>query len=472
MTRQRRFFPLRYKMTIWYTLMSLVLLVGFSMGLYFVTQRSLESALVSEMKLAQEQLIVQVENENGNFKYENEVPVSSSVAYLITNEKGEKLLSSAKQTPPITQIPWEDGIVRSISLEGQRFLLRDSQLLDEENFPIRMRMTASLKNIESTLQTIRSISYVIIPLMMAMAAFGGLIISKRSLLPIHSIVSSAQVITAGDLSERIPETTGKDEVGELITTINHMLNTLEAAFEREKRFTSDASHELRMPVSVIMAYAESLLADARVSQEDQQAIQTILIESRHMERIITQLLMITRGQADRYSLCMEDLSVAQIVQSVGEQYEDLMREKNITLQTDIPPGLNIKGDLSLLSQLLLNLIENAVKYGKQDGYVRISAEMADNLVSIKVRDNGIGIPVESLPHLFERFYRVDTSRDRSGTGLGLSIAAWIAKAHGGEIRVESKLGQGTCFTVLLMSGNPAQKESLHRKGEDKRGTAH
>lgn len=455
--RQRRYFPLRYKMTIWYTLMSLVLLVGFSMGLYFVTQRSLESSLVNEMKLAQEQLIAQAENEDGEFDYENEVPVSSSVAYLITNERGETLLSSAKQPPAITQIPWEDGVVRSIALEGQRFLLMDSQLVDEEHFLIRMRMTASLKDIESTLQTIRAISYAIIPLMTAMAVIGGLMISRRSLYPIRSIISSAQVITAGDLSERIPETAGKDEVGELITTVNHMLFSLEAAFEREKRFTSDASHELRMPVSVIMAYAESLLADARVSQDDQQAIQTILTESRHMERIITQLLTITRGQAGRYPVCMEEVSVAQIVQSVGEQYADLMREKNISLEADIPPELNVKGDLSLLSQMLLNLVENAVKYGKQDGYVHISAEMIEDRVCIKVSDNGIGIPAQSLPHLFERFYRVDTSRDRSGTGLGLSIASWIAKAHSGEIRVESKLGQGTCFTVLIASGNPAIK---------------
>jgi signal transduction histidine kinase len=452
--RQRRYFPLRYKMTIWYTLMSLVLLVGFSMGLYFVAQRSLESSLINEMKLAQKQLIAQVENEDGEFKYENEIPVSSSVAYLITNEKGETLLSSAKQAPPITQIPWEDGKVRSITLEEQRFLLMDSQLADEEHNQIRMRMMTSLKDIESTLQTIRNISFVIIPLMMAMAVIGGLMISRRSLHPIRSIISSARVITAGDLSERIPETAGKDEVGELITTVNQMLSALEAVFEREKQFTSDASHELRMPVSVIMAYAESLLADARVSQDDQQAIQTILTESRHMEKIITQLLTITRGQAGRYPICMEEVSVAQIVQSVGEQYADLMREKNISLKTDIPPELNVKGDLSLLSQLLLNLVENAVKYGKQDGYVHISAEIVEDQVRIKVSDNGIGIPAQSLPHLFERFYRVDTSRDRSGTGLGLSIALWIAKAHGGEIRVESKLGQGTCFTVLIAGGKP------------------
>jgi signal transduction histidine kinase len=315
-------------------------------------------------------------------------------------------------------------------------------------------MMTSLKDIESTLQTIRNISFVIIPLMMAMAVIGGLMISRRSLHPIRSIISSARVITAGDLSERIPETAGKDEVGELITTVNQMLSSLEAVFEREKQFTSDASHELRMPVSVIMAYAESLLADARVSQDDQQAIQTILTESRHMEKIITQLLTITRGQAGRYPICMEEVSVAQIVQSVGEQYADLMREKNISLKTDIPPELNVKGDLSLLSQLLLNLVENAVKYGKQDGYVHISAEIVEDQVRIKVSDNGIGIPAQSLPHLFERFYRVDTSRDRSGTGLGLSIALWIAKAHGGEIRVESKPGQGTCFTVLIAGGNP------------------
>lgn len=455
MKRQNRFFTLRWKMTAWYTLMSLVLLVGFSAGLYFVARRSLESALVNEMKLAQKQLLAQAENEDGKFEFENEVPVSSSVNYLFTNEKGEALLSSAKSPPAISLIPWDEGAARNILLEGQRFVLMDSRLASEEGFPLRVRMTASLREVDRTLQTILTVSYIFIPLMTAVAVFGGLMISRRSLRPIRSVIASARVITAGSLSRRIPQTAVRDEVGELITTVNRMLSSLEDAFEREKRFTSDASHELRMPVSVIMAYAESLLADARVCGDDRQAIQTILNESRQMEKIITQLLMITRGQAGRYPLCLEEVSPAEIVRSVGEQYADLMREKNISLQADIPDGLSIKGDLSLLSQMLLNLVGNAVKYGKQDGYVRISCEKLENRVCIKVCDDGIGIPEESLPNIFERFYRVDASRDRSGTGLGLSIASWIAKAHGGEILAQSKQGQGTCFTVFIADGDTA-----------------
>ena len=454
MKRQGRLITLRWKMTVWYTLMALVLLLGFSAGLYFVARRSLEVALVNEMKLAQTQLIAQLENEDGEFEYENEVPVSSLVGYLFTNEKGETLLSSAKSPPTISLNPWDEGAVRHIILEGQRFLLMDSRLADEENFPVHVRMTASLRDVDRTLQTIRTVSYMIIPLMTAMAVFGGLVISRRSLRPIRSIITSARVITAGGLSQRIPQTAVKDEVGELITTVNQMLSSLEAAFEREKRFTSDASHELRMPVSVVMAYAESLLADARISPDDRQAVQTILSESRHMEKIITQLLMITRGQAGRYPLCLEEVALAEIVRSVGEQYADLMREKNISLEADIPPELIVKADQSLLSQMLLNLVENAVKYGRQDGYVRISAEMLENRVCIKVCDNGVGIPARSLPHLFERFYRVDTSRDRSGTGLGLSISSWIAAAHGGEISVESEPGQGSCFTVFIAGRDP------------------
>ena len=455
MKRQGRLFTLRWKMTAWYTLMSLVLLAGFSAGLYFVARRSLEASLVNEMKLAQKQLVAQLENEDGEIEYENEVPVSSSVGYLFTDDKGQTLLSSAKSPPAASLISWDEGAVRPILLEGQRFLLMDSRLAGEEGFPLRVRMTASLREIDRTLQTIRTVSCMIIPLMTAMAVFGGLMIARRSLRPIRSVIAGARVITAGGLSRRIPQTAVKDEVGELITTVNDMLSSLEAAFEREKRFTSDASHELRMPVSVIMAYAESLLADAQVCPEDRQAVQTILSESRHMQRIITQLLMITRGQAGRYNLCLEEVPLAEIVRSVGEQYAHLMREKNISLEADIPPEMCVRADQSLLSQMLLNLVENAVKYGRQDGYVRISAEMLEEQVCIKVCDNGAGIPEESLPHLFERFFRVDTSRDRSGTGLGLSIALWIAKAHGGDIRVQSELGQGSCFTVLIAGRGPA-----------------
>jgi signal transduction histidine kinase len=436
-------------MTLWYTALSLFLISIFFIALYLVMRHSLITKLTSDMQLAVTQLTAQVENENGEFKYEYEVPLSSNMAYLISNEDGATLVSSEKKPQLLNQTPWEEGKLRESSIGRQHFMILDSPTVIVDDFRIRVRIMATMQDIDDTMRMISYICLTSIPLLIAAAVLGGLLISKKSLLPIRHIISSAGVIAKGDLSERIPNTAGRDEVGELIETINNMLSSVESSFLREKRFTSDASHELRTPVSIIMAYAESLLADNSLSAEDAQAVTTILAESRRMQHIIAQLLAITRGQEGRYPIFMEKFPLGDVVEHIGEQFSDQMHEKNMTFEKDIPGGMIVKGDLSLISQMLLNLVENGIKYGKPGGYIRIAAKAAENKAQITVSDNGYGIPSESLPHIFERFYRVDKTRDRSGTGLGLSIVQWIVQAHNGGIHVESQVGQGTRFTIEI-----------------------
>ena len=446
---KQRFFPLRYKMTLWYTALTLLIILVFFAALYFVMRKSLTAKLANDMQLAVTQLTAQVENDSGTFKYENEVPLSSNMAYLILDEIGNTLVSSEKQPSLLLKAPWEEGKLREASLERRHFMLLDSLTVNVDNFRIRVRIMASMKDIDDTLRTISYICLASAPLLLALAVAVGLLISKNSLLPIRHIISSAGVIAKGDLSERIPNTAGRDEIGELIVTINNMLTSVESSFLREKRFTSDASHELRTPVSIIMAYAESLLADNSFSVEDAQAVTTILAESRRMQHIIAQLLAITRGQEGRYPVFMEEFPLGDIVEHIGEQFSDQLHEQDIKFEQDIPEGMVIKGDLSLISQMLLNLVENGIKYGKPGGCIRIAAKTAENKAYITVSDNGLGIPPDSLPHIFERFYRADPARDRSGTGLGLSIVQWIVQAHNGDIQVESKVGQGTLFTIQI-----------------------
>lgn len=447
--QKRRSFPLRYKMTLWYTALTLFIILVFFAALYLVMRQSLITKLTSDMQLAVTQLAAQVENDHGTFKYENEVPISSNLSYMILDESGNTLVSSEKQTSLLLKAPWEEGKFREASLNRRHFILLDSMTVSTGSFRLRVRIMASMQDIDDTLRTISYICLASAPLLLALAVAGGLLISKKSLLPIRQIISSAGVIAKGDLSERIQVAAGRDEVGELIETINHMLSSVESSFLREKRFASDASHELRTPVSIIMAYAESLLADNKLSAEDTQAVMTILAESRRMQHIISQLLAITRGQEGRYPVFMEEFPLGDIVGHIGEQFSDQLHEKDMKFEQGIPEGMVVKGDLSLISQMLLNLVENGIKYGKPGGYIRVAATAAENKVCITVSDNGYGIPPESLPHIFERFYRADPARDRSGTGLGLSIVQWIVQVHNGEIQVESKVNQGTRFTVQI-----------------------
>ncbi|MDD3410260.1 MAG: HAMP domain-containing sensor histidine kinase, partial [Eubacteriales bacterium] len=270
-----------------------------------------------------------------------------------------------------------------------------------------------------------------------------------SLRPIQRIIQSANAIRGGELSARIPAAPAKDELGELTDTLNSMLESVETTLNREKRFTSDASHELRTPVAVMRAYTESMLADDGVTDEQRASLATLLNECQRMQKIIGQLLTITRGQEGRYPVCMEQVSLRQLCDGVAETLADRLEEKHVTLRADVPDELTLCADQSLMTELLLNLCENALKYGKPHGRIDVHGEQNDEKLLLTVADDGIGIPPEALPHIFERFYRVDAARDRSGTGLGLSICDWIARVHGGAIRARSRLGEGSVFTVEL-----------------------
>lgn len=262
-------------------------------------------------------------------------------------------------------------------------------------------------------------------------------------------LETSRVLAQGDLSERIPPTHTKDELGELTEALNGMLFSVEAAFSREKQFSSDASHELRTPVTVMRAYAETLLREPELTDEQRESLQTILTECSRMEKIINQLLTITRGQEKRYPVYIETIRLHDVMESVSETMEDQFREKNIRLIFNLAEDIEIQADQSLITQMLLNLVENAVKYGRTGGTITLSAIQGNEKTTITVKDDGIGIPNESLQYIFDRFYRVDASRDRNGTGLGLSIVQWIVITHHGTIDVQSKLGQGTEFIISI-----------------------
>jgi signal transduction histidine kinase len=283
------------------------------------------------------------------------------------------------------------------------------------------------------------------------AAAGGLFIAHKALKPITKITRTAAEIEKGDLSLRIKGIETKDEVGQLADTFNNMLEHLEIAFKREKQFSSDASHELKTPVSIIISYSEALIASRNkiISEEELNYFKLIHTEGARMNVIISQLLMLARGSEGKYQIEIEKIDLNEIISSVLEQMQEIASESGIALLYESNQEIMCRGDQSLIIQMLFNLIENGIKYGKPGGYVRMSASIEKNATQITIADNGMGISQEELPYIFDRFYRVDKSRDRSGSGLGLSIVKWIVDEHNGKIQVNSAPGEGTTFFIAI-----------------------
>lgn len=420
---------LRLRMALWFTLSVLAVTGLFFCALYFTTQSRLNAMLREDLSLALEQLSSQVEHEQGQLIFENETPVKPGISYFIMEKNGSELASFGEDITLFDGEPIQENEYSRVWRGDEEYLLLDSPLMTVGNEGIRIRVAASCNSVRETLI--------------------GFLIASRSLCPIHRIIACADEIAGGDLSRRVPEETSADELGELSRTLNRMLASLESAFQRERRFTSDASHELRTPVAVILAYAESLQSDPSLSADAQAKVEPILRECRRMQRMIEQMLTLTRAQEGRYPVTMEEICLNDVFAGVEMVISERAVQENIDLRFDAPEEIKITADQSLITQMLLNLMENALKYGKSGGHVACRAHRLGDWVQITISDDGVGISEENLPHIFERFFRADTARDRTGTGLGLSIVQWIVQLHRGDVRVTSQLGKGTTFTIAF-----------------------
>jgi heavy metal sensor kinase len=300
---------------------------------------------------------------------------------------------------------------------------------------------------------------------LGIALAGGYWLAGRAMAPVRTITRAARGISESDLHRRLRLGT-HDELGELADTFDAMLDRLQAAFDRQRQFTADASHELRTPLTIMGLEAEQALAHPRTPAEYAHTLQTIRSENEFMARLVNDLLTLARMDAGQTRLRHEMVDLSDVALEVAERLTPLARRAGVILDLGEVPAATVMGDPLYLRQMLANLVENAIKYAGEAGKrVRIECglrtEASHAWAWASVEDDGPGIPPEHLEHLFDRFYRVDAARTRrstegeapgagpDGSGLGLSIVQWIARAHQGEVSVESQPGHGTRFEVRL-----------------------
>lgn len=309
----------------------------------------------------------------------------------------------------------------------------------------------SLKSSDETRFRFLLIMAGLLPLGLVLAGTGGWLLASRALRPVERMTATARRIGAEHLGQRIDETGTGDELDNLAKTLNQMLSRLDAAFSQVRRFSADVSHELQTPLTILKGELEVALRSTRTSDEYEETLKSALEEVDRIAHLVEGLLILARAESGVLKMDHRDVDLAQVMEDVSQRLKPLADAQSVRLHIDSAEPVHIRGDGERLRRMVLNLVENAIKYTGPDGRVILQMRREGDHASITVSDTGIGIPPGDREQVFEPFYRTSDARalPGKGTGLGLSIARSIAVAHGGDIHVESIPGRGSCFTVRL-----------------------
>ena len=449
------------RLTVWYVLLLGLSLLIFSSYLYIQLEHTLLAQTDVELQFASTQASANLEDEDRdnptafpnteNYQYKARRLSQAGFAVRLINQDGKVLDGFGRYMELPTRVPTVSGYTTLTVGETQWRVY--SQRIKAYNRPITswLQVAQSLSLVQKTLSGLYEQILLGLPLVLFLAGLGGLFLANRALRPIDRITQTAQIISANDLTGRIGYRSSADEVGRLAITFDRMLDRLQNAFERERRFTADVSHELRTPLTAIKGRISVTLSRSRTPIEYENTLRALEQQVDRLIHLSTDLLFLARLEQGRLRFSPSVLALSDLLDSILEQAQPLAELRHITLSGNIPSGLLIYGDLDYLIRLFLNLVDNAIKYTPVGGKVTLLAKIKGTEVCIAVSDTGVGIPPEHLPHLFERFYRVEADRSRStgGAGLGLALAWEIVRTHRGTLSVQSQPGLGTTFTVHL-----------------------
>lgn len=344
---------------------------------------------------------------------------------------------------------FSDGVVQTVSVEGVTYYLYDRALELEGLEGLWLRGVVSEKQGAAQLNSVARMSLIFLPLLVAAAILGGYLIAGRALRPVQRIEQAAKEISQGrDLKKRIGLGPGGDELHRLANTFDEMFDRLDRAFAAEQQFTSDASHELRTPTSVILAQCEYALEGTCTPEDYVEALEVIQRQGRRMSRLIGDMLELTRMEQQSVDAAFEPVDFSALTEDLSGDLA-LLEEKGITLLHTVEAGIFVRGSSQQLTRLVTNLIGNAYRHGRENGHIWVRLDRDGENARLTVKDDGAGIAPEHQERIFDRFYQVDSARSGQGTGLGLAMAREIARSHGGSLEVESAVDVGSVFTVLL-----------------------
>jgi len=462
---------LRFVLTLWYSIVLLAALCLFGAGVYVYLKRVQEASLQSDLLEEVDWISRLVDVDRRRIAGGGIGALSDDVERRITehflanprnyvvmleSSSGSMLYESGKggETRPAIERMRPGGTTFLTLQEEDGKPLRAAARRDDP-FVIQVAYTQGAS--DAVLQHLLSIFAVLAPVVLFLAVSGGWLMAGIVLRPIRDVSERARSITASNLSGRIPARSVRDELGELIATINDMIARLEKSFRNVREFSLSIAHELKTPLTIIRGESELALAHPLTPREAQELASMYLEESSRLSRIVDDLLTLARVETGQLSLSLEPVEIHRLLEDIHEDALILASGKEMTVTMERNDEARLQGDPVRLRQLFRALVSNAVRYTDPGGSILIRSRRLGAEVQVSIEDTGIGIPPESLDRIFERFYRVDEARTRArgGSGLGLALARWIAEAHHGSIEVRSTPGKGSCFTVHLPLSPPA-----------------
>jgi len=469
------FKTIKFKMTLWYAAILGIILFCFSLFLYLTLADSLYKGVDNKIRTMAEIVVSSTRSPLGAGTSMADLdqimterfgirPLGRFIQILDESGRiGDRSTNLRDVQIPLsvqTMKAASKGVITFETVEVMgKYSLRvvTMPIIENEKMVGIVQVGSSLEGVEEALHQLLLILLIAVPAALLIASAGGLFLANKALRPVDAITRIARRIGSGDLSQRIRIKRVNDELGRLASTFNEMIAKLEKSFRQVKRFTADASHELKTPLTILRGEVEVGLKKKRGLKEYQQILASNLEEINRMSRIVEDLLTLSRADMGELTMEREEIELSALAREVWRDLRLLAKKKRIQLKFMDNGFTRVEGDPLFLRQLILNLTENGLKYTRAGGEVavRVKGDRDQGVVRLLVTDTGVGIPQKDLKRIFDRFYRVDGARSREtgGTGLGLSISQWIAHAHEGRIVVESKVGKGSTFTVTLPMKN-------------------
>lgn len=464
------FRSVRVRLTLWYAAVLTLVLLIFSLGVYSFLARSLRERLDAGLRSALEvtALSLNHEIEEHEGKLQGEPSFRQVLQTMHNTSFPRQGIAVFEGSRLVADKPGERGHVPAYP-ERQDWSVApkffDAGLDRVAMGRVHVGSVGSnydvvasepLAPLQDELQTVRQILLGTVPIAVAFVALGGYFLARRSLKPVVAISETVDRISSRNLDQRLPVANPDDELGKLTLTFNRLLQRLDTSFRHQRQFMADASHELRTPISVARTAAEVTLEGKQRNESDyRESLEMIQQQMLRLSRIVQDMFLLAQADAGVYQIRRTPLYLDEILRDCAKAADVLGKRRNVTVSLEPMDEAASSGDEGLIRQLVMILLDNAVKYTNAGGIVTLELRREDGEYAIRVLDTGSGIPPEAQPHVFRRFYRVDKARSRgsaaggSGAGLGLAIAQWIVEAHNGRLELTRSTAQGSVFTAFL-----------------------